>query len=81
MMIFMAVLIPSENVACIDLVFYVGEAFVEAVGDDAGGLLLEGFKVVDYLAAKECRAVFECWLVDDYLGALRLDALHDSLDG
>ena len=37
-------------------------------------------QVVHYLAAEEGCAIFQGWLIDDYLGTLRLDTLHDALD-
>ena len=44
-------------------------------------LLLEFLQVVYYEAAEEGAAVFEGGLVDDDLGTLGFDALHDALDG
>ncbi len=44
-------------------------------------LCLELLQVVHHLAAEEGAAVFEGWLINDYLCTLCLDALHDALDG
>lgn len=44
-------------------------------------LELERLEVVYDAAAEEGGAVGERGLVDDYLGAFGLDALHDALDG
>lgn len=76
-----SILVSSEYVSCIDLIFYVTEALVEAVGDDGISLCFELCKVVDNEAAEESAAVFEGWLVDDDVGSLCFDALHDALDG
>ena len=70
-----------EDVSCIDLILYIVETRIIAVGDDGVGLGLELGKVVHYEAAEEGAAVFEGWLVDDDIGSLGLDALHDALDG
>ena len=73
-------LVAAENVAGVNLVLYVIEGGGVAVGDDGGGLVLEGGEVVHYLAAEEGAAVGERRLVDYYVGALGFDALHDTLD-
>ena len=44
-------------------------------------LCLEGFKVVLYSATEEGAALFQRWLIDDYLCTLCLDTFHDTLDG
>ena len=74
-------LVAAEDVAGIDLGGDVAEGVVEAVGDDGFAAGLEGGEVVDDEAAEEGGAVGERGLVDDDLGALGLDALHDALDG
>ena len=74
-------LIPAEDVARVDFVFHVIQTIIETVGDDGMTLGLELFEVVDDLAAEEGGAVLKGWLVDDDLGSLCLDALHDALDG
>ena len=75
------ILISSENVSSVDLILYIIQTSIVAVGDDGMTLCLEGFKVVLYSATKEGAAFFQGWLINDYLGALCLDALHDTLDG
>ena len=57
------------------------ETAVVAVGYDGVALGFEFFEVVDHLGAEEGLSVCEGGLIDDYLGALGLDALHYSLDG
>ena len=74
-------LVATEDVAGIDLGGDVAEGVVEAVGDDGFAAGLEGGEVVDDEAAEEGGAVGERGLIDDDLGALGLDALHDALDG
>ena len=74
-------LVSAEDVARVDFVFNVIQAIIEAVGDDGMTLGFELFEVVDDLAAEEGGAVLKGWLVDDDLGSLCLDALHDALDG
>ena len=73
--------VSAEDVACVDFVFHVIQAIIEAVGDDGMTLGLELFEVIHDLAAEEGGAVLKGWLVDDDLGSLCLDALHDALDG
>ena len=74
-------LVAAEDVAGIDLGGNVAEGVVEAVGDDGFAAGLEGGEVVDDEAAEEGGAIGERGLVDDDLGTLGLDALHDALDG
>lgn len=69
-----------EEVAGIDLLFYVVEVFVVAVGEDDLGLLLELGEVVDDFAAEEGGAVVEGGFVDDDFCALGFDAFHHALD-
>ena len=73
--------VSAEDVACVDFVFHVIQAIIEAVGDDGMTLGFELFEVIHDLAAEEGGAVLKGWLVDDDLGSLCLDALHDALDG
>ena len=73
--------ISSEDVSCIDLFLYIVETRIIAVGDDGIGLSLELGKIIDNKAAEESAAVFESWLIDDDIGTLCLDALHDALYG
>ena len=44
-------------------------------------LRLEGFEVVLYSTTEEGAALFQSWLIDDYLCTLSLYTLHDALDG
>lgn len=72
--------ISPEYIPCIDLILHIVEHGVITVGDNGLRLTLELVEVVDKTAAKECRTIFKCWLVDDDLGTLGLDALHDTLN-
>ena len=74
-------LIAFKNVPSINLVMDVVEAGVIPICDDGLGHFLEFLQVVDDETAEEGGAVFEGGFVDDDLGALCLDALHDALDG
>lgn len=73
-------LVALEDIAGVDFGGDVGEAGVEAVGDDGVGLRLELLQIVHHEAAEEGGAVLEGGLVDDHLGPLGLDALHHALD-
>ena len=73
-------LVFLEEVAGVDLLFYVIEVLVVAVGEDDLGLLLELGEVVDNFAAEEGGAVVEGGFVDDDSGAFGFDALHHALD-
>lgn len=73
-------LISTENIASINLFFYVIKAYVIAVGDDSVCLFLELGEVVDNEGAEEGGAIFEGGLVDDDVGALGFYALHNALD-
>ena len=44
--------VSSKDIACIDLVFYILQAVIKAVGDDCFALRLEGFEVINYFAAE-----------------------------
>ena len=74
-------LISTEYVSCIYFILTITEALVEAVGDDGICLSLELGEVVNNEAAEEGAAVFNGWLIDDNVGSLGLDALHDALYG
>ena len=74
-------LISTEYISCINLILYIIQASIVAVGDDGMALCLEGFEVVLYSTAEEGAALFQGWLIDDYLCTLCLDTLHDALDG
>lgn len=73
-------LVALEDVAGVDFGDDIGEAGVEAVGDDGVGQRLEFLQIIHHKAAEESGAVLERRLVDDHLGALGLDALHYALD-
>ena len=76
-----APLVALEDVAGVNFVLDVVEDGVVAVGDDGMALSLEVRKVIDYLGTEEGGAVLEGGLIDDDLGTLGLDTLHDALDG
>lgn len=73
-------LVALEDVAGVDLGGDIVEDGVVAVGDDGLREGLELGEVIDNEAAKECSAVGEGGLIDDYLGTLGLDAFHDALN-
>lgn len=72
--------VSPEQVAGVDLLLYIIEAAIIAVGNDGLTPLFERLKVVYHLAAKEGRAVLQRRLVDDDGRALGLDPLHDALN-
>ena len=74
-------LISAEDVTSIDLVLYIIQASIIAVGDNSLTLFLEGIHIIYNLATKECTSIFQGWLINDDLSALCLDTLHDALDG
>ena len=74
-------LVPFENVSGIDLFLDIVQGGVVAVSYDGIALGLEGSEVIHHLGAKESSAVFQRGLVDNHLGTLGLDALHNALDG
>ena len=74
-------LVPLENIARINFILYVIETSVIAVGDDGLALSLELIKVVNDLTSEERFSIGNRGFVDDDLGSLSLDALHDALDG
>ena len=73
-------LISSKNISRIYLILNITETLVEAVGDDGIGLSLELGEVIDYETAEEGAAVFKSRLIDDDIGSLCLDALHNALE-
>ena len=75
------ILVSSKDVSCINFILDIIQAGIIAVGDDGMALCLEGFEVVLYSTAEEGAALFQGWLINDYLGTLCLDTLHDALDG
>ncbi len=74
------VLIPFKDVASIDFVEDIIQAAIVSISNNCFTLLLEFCQVVDDLRAKEGLAIGNRRLVDDDLGTLGLDALHDALD-
>ena len=74
-------LISSEYISCIYLIFYIIKASIIAVSDDGIGLSLELGELIDYETAEECAAIFKGWLIDDDVGSLCLNALHNALYG
>ena len=75
------VLIPLEQISGIHLLFHVIQHRIISIRDDRVRTLLELLHVINHKAAKERRSIRQRGLVDDDGGALRLDALHDALDG
>ena len=74
-------LVSSKDISCIYLILYIIQTSIVAVGNDGMALCLEGFEVVYYSTTEESAALFQGWLIDDYLGTLCLDTLHYALDG
>ena len=72
--------VSVEEVAGVDLVPDVVEAWGVAVGDDGLGEALELRQVVDHHAPEERAAVLQRGLVDDQRRALGLYPLHHALD-
>ncbi len=73
--------VAGEEVAGVDAGGDVGEVGGGAVGQDGAAQALELGQLVDHSGAEEGGAVGEGGLVDDYGGALGLDALHHALNG
>ena len=80
-MIMVRDLVAAEEVAGVDFALYIVEDGVVAIGDDGLGLLFESLEVVDDLATEEGGTVGEGGFIDDDVGSLGSDALHDALDG
>ena len=74
-------LIPSEDVAGVNLILNVVQAGVVTVSDDGLGEGLELCQVVHYPAAEKRSAILKGRFIDNHLGTLGLYALHYSLDG
>ena len=72
--------IPAEQIARIDLLLHVIQTAVISVGKNSLTTLLKRLKVIDNLAAKERRAIFQRRLVDDDRRSLCLDTLHNPLN-
>ena len=75
------VLITLKDISCVDLISYIIQAGIIAIGDDSLTLGFEFIEVVDDLRAKEGLSIGDGRLVDDDLSTFGLDALHDALDG
>lgn len=73
--------ISPENIPCINFLLHVIQTDIIAIGDDGLTLCFECCKIVDYMTAKECAAVFQGWLVNDDLGTFGFDAFHNPLNG
>lgn len=72
--------ISLEYISRIHFILHIIQATVIPVGDDGVGLFLKYFKVIHNLRTKEGLAVLQGGLVDNNVGTLGLDALHDALD-
>ena len=58
--------VSPEYISCIYLILYISQhILVESVCEDDIALCLELVKVINYFAAEEFAAVFECWLIDN----------------
>lgn len=75
------ILVSSKNISCINFILYIIQTAIITVGNNRLALSLELCKIIHDLAAEECATVFKCRLIDNYLGSLCLDTLHDALDG
>ncbi len=73
--------VPFEYISCIHFVLYIVQFRIVAVCDDGVSLGLEDSQVIHDAGSEEGNAILKGRLVHDDLGALRLDALHDALDG
>ena len=59
-------LIPSKYIPGIYLILYIIQTSIITVGDDSMALSLKCLQVIEYFAAKEGDAIYECWLINDY---------------
>ena len=73
--------VSLENIAGVNLIFYVVQAGVVPISNNRLTLLLEFCQIIHHLTTEERLAIGNRWLIDDHLGTLGLDALHDALDG
>lgn len=74
-------LIPAEDVSSIDLLLYVIEAGVVAIGYNGVTNGFEEFQVVNDFVAKECILALKGWFVDNDLCPFVFYAFHDALYG
>ena len=73
-------LVSSKNISSIYLLLHIIQTSIVAISDDGMALCLEDFEVVLYSATEEGTALFQSWLIDNYVRKLCLDTLHDTLD-
>ena len=73
-------LVPLEEVTCVDFVRHVGKLVAPPVGHNHVAALLEVRQIVGDLASEEL-VVFGCGLVDHYGDALVAQAPYHALDG
>ena len=74
-------LVALEYVSCIDFVYHIVETTVVPISNNRLTLLFKLRQIIHHLASEERFAIGNRGLVDDDLGTLGLDALHDALDG
>ena len=70
--------LPSDAVLVAEHTGVYGDTLLKCCMDSNVKKCLQ---VIDYFAAKEDAAIFECWLINDHLCTLYLDTLHDALNG
>jgi len=74
-------LVSPQNIPSINFLFHILQAFVIAIRYNSMALLFESIKAIHYPAAKECGSVLQRRFINNHLGTLCLDALHDTLNG
>ena len=77
----MLILVTFENITSVHFLNDVVETAIVPICYDCFALRLELGEVVDDLTAEEGGTIFKGWLVNNDIGTLGLDALHDALDG
>ena len=73
-------LVSSKDISCINFILDIIQTSIVAISNDGMALGLESFKIVLYSTTEEGAALFQGWLIDNYLCTLCLDTLHDTLD-
>lgn len=73
-------LVATENIACVNIVFNIVKAGIIAIGDNGVEHLLELVEIIDNKGAEESFAIIQGGFVDDDVGAFGLHKLHDALD-
>ena len=73
--------ISPENITCVNVILYIVQTTIIAIGNNCLALLLEGFQIIHHFAAEECAAILQCGLINDYFRALCLYTFHYALDG